>query len=119
MRLHTESLGDGDGVPVVCLHGLTGHGRRFRRLAEERLSAHRVVGVDYRGHGYSTWEPPWEQWGQNDSYALLTPGGPVLIDPEEPASAADEAWLRLLSGPPTAVLLTRFEGIAEREGFLR
>lgn len=59
MQLNVTEWGDPAGTPVVCLHGLTGHGRRFRRLAEERLSAHRVVGVDYRGHGYSTWEPPW------------------------------------------------------------
>jgi lipase len=44
---------------VLCLHGVTGHGRRFRRLAEERLPEHRVIGVDYRGHGGSGWEPPW------------------------------------------------------------
>jgi lipase len=47
------------GQPVICLHGVSGHGRRFRRLAEERLQGYRVVGVDYRGHGRSGWEPPW------------------------------------------------------------
>jgi lipase len=45
---------------VVCIHGIGGHGLRFRRLAEERLAArHRVVAVDLRGCGHSTWEPPW------------------------------------------------------------
>jgi lipase len=57
--LSTYEWGDPAGEPVVCLHGVTGHGRRFRRLAEERLSSFRVVGVDYRGHGSSGWEPPW------------------------------------------------------------
>jgi len=44
---------------VICLHGVSGHGRRFRRLAEEWLQGYRVVGVDSRGHGRSGWEPPW------------------------------------------------------------
>jgi lipase len=59
MQLNTWEWGDPAGAPVICLHGLTGHGRRFRRLAEERLRSYRVIGVDYRGHGLSTWEPPW------------------------------------------------------------
>ena len=59
MQLSVTEWGDPAGEPVVCLHGVTGHGRRFRRLAEERLAAYRVIGVDYRGHGRSGWEPPW------------------------------------------------------------
>ncbi len=59
MLLSTYEWGDPAGAPVVCLHGVTGHGRRFRRLGEERLASFRVVGVDYRGHGNSGWEPPW------------------------------------------------------------
>ena len=61
MRLQTYEWGEPSTPPVVCLHGVTGHGRRFRRLAEERLAAsHRVLAVDLRGHGYSDWEPPWD-----------------------------------------------------------
>lgn len=59
MQLSVTEWGDPGGEPVICLHGVTGHGRRFRRLAEERLASYRVIGVDYRGHGRSTWEPPW------------------------------------------------------------
>jgi lipase len=43
----------------VCVHGVTGHGERFRRLAEERLADRRVLAVDLRGHGHSGYEPPW------------------------------------------------------------
>ena len=44
----------------MCLHGANAHGRRFRRLAEERLGrCFRVVAPDLRGHGLSGWEPPW------------------------------------------------------------
>jgi lipase len=49
----------GDGPPLVCVHGVTAHAERFRRLAEERLPDRRVVAVDLRGHGRSGWEPPW------------------------------------------------------------
>jgi lipase len=60
MQLHLHVWGDADAPPLVCLHGLNAHGRRFRRLAEERLAGRfRVVAPDLRGHGFSGWEPPW------------------------------------------------------------
>lgn len=60
MRLHVHEWGDRGAPPLVCLHGVTGHGRRFRRLAEERLAARfHVVAPDLRGHGRSDREPPW------------------------------------------------------------
>src|SRR5919204_3212686 len=60
MLLRLHEWGDRHALPVVCLHGVTGHGRRFRRLAEERLArSFRVLAPDLRGHGFSEWEPPW------------------------------------------------------------
>jgi lipase len=60
MPLHVHEWGERDAPPLVCLHGVTGHGRRFRRLAEERLAERfRVLAPDLRGHGRSDWEPPW------------------------------------------------------------
>jgi lipase len=56
--LHVAEWGDPAGPPVVCLHGVTGHGGRFAELAG-RLGGHRVIGVDLRGHGRSTYLPPW------------------------------------------------------------
>jgi lipase len=55
-RLHLHSFGDGE--PLVCLHGVSGHGGRFARLSE-RLPGRRLLAPDMRGHGRSTWEPPW------------------------------------------------------------
>ena len=52
-------FGPEDGAPLVALHGVTGHGIRFQRLAEEGLPERRVIAPDLRGHGRSTWEPPW------------------------------------------------------------
>lgn len=58
MRLNTYEWGDPAGPPVICLHGVTGHGGRFALLAP-RLPEFRVIGVDLRGHGFSGSEPPW------------------------------------------------------------
>ena len=60
MQLHLHEWGDPYAPPVVCLHGVTAHGRFFRRLGEERLARRfRVLAPDLRGHGYSEWDPPW------------------------------------------------------------
>jgi lipase len=56
--LATATWNDDGGAAVVCIHGVTGHKGRFRDLAQ-RLGGHRVVSVDLRGHGDSTWEAPW------------------------------------------------------------
>lgn len=60
MELHVHEWGDRSARPIVCLHGVNAHGRRFRKLAEERLAGRfRVLAPDLRGHGFSDWEPPW------------------------------------------------------------
>jgi lipase len=60
MLLHVHSWGDSEAPPLVCVHGVTGHGERFRRLAEERWAERfHVVAPDLRGHGQSGYEPPW------------------------------------------------------------
>jgi lipase len=49
-----------EGLPqLVCLHGVTSHGRHFRPLAERLAERFHVVALDLRGHGDSLWEPPW------------------------------------------------------------
>jgi lipase len=58
--LHVHEWGEPKAPPVVCLHGVTAHGERFRQLAEERWAARfRVLAPDLRGHGRSGWDPPW------------------------------------------------------------
>lgn len=52
--------GDPAAPVVVCVHGATGHGERFKRLAEERWgSRFRIVAPDLRGHGRSEPDAPW------------------------------------------------------------
>lgn len=60
MPLHVHEWGDPSLPTLVCVHGVTAHGERFKQLADERWSQHfRVLAPDLRGHGRSTWEPPW------------------------------------------------------------
>lgn len=59
MRLNHYEYGDSGGAPLICLHGVTGHGQRYRKLGEERLAHRRVIGLDFRAHGRSGKEPPW------------------------------------------------------------
>jgi lipase len=58
-RLELHAWGGGRSSPrIVCLHGVTSHGRHFARLAE-RLAGFRVLAPDLLGHGGSPYEPPW------------------------------------------------------------
>lgn len=60
MRLFVREWGEPGAPEVVCLHGVTGHAGRFRKLVEERLAARfHAVALDLRGHGRSTWDEPW------------------------------------------------------------
>jgi lipase len=51
--------GERGSPALVCLHGVTSHGRHFARLAERLADRLHVVALDQRGHGASPWEPPW------------------------------------------------------------
>ncbi len=57
--LHFHDFGNPTGVPVLAVHGITAHGMRFRRLAEETWPERRTIAVDLRGHGRSTSDGPW------------------------------------------------------------
>lgn len=57
--LHLHRFGPDDGVVVLALHGLTGHGKRWGHLAG-LLPEVRMLAPDLRGHGRSTSLPPWD-----------------------------------------------------------
>lgn len=59
LPLHVHQFGQPDDVPLLALHGVTGHGGRWRRLAQTHLPAFRVIAPDLRGHGRSILLPPW------------------------------------------------------------
>ena len=76
MRLHLREWGD--GPIVVCLHGVTSFGGRFRKLAQERLADFRVLAPDLRGHGRSEIEPPWDLGTIVDDVLETVPAGPAV-----------------------------------------
>ena len=90
MRLNVHSYGDPGAPPLVCVHGVTGHGERFRRLAEERLTGRHVIAVDLRGHGRSGYEPPWnlethvadllETFGERTAWLGFSFGGRIVAE---------------------------------------
>jgi lipase len=57
--LHLHHYGAPDGPPTLAIHGVTAHGERYRRLAQEAFPERRWLAVDLRGHGRSTWDAPW------------------------------------------------------------
>lgn len=57
--LHVHEFGRPDGYPLLALHGVTGHGRRWKELSERHLGRFRVLAPDLRGHGRSDPHPPW------------------------------------------------------------
>jgi lipase len=60
LSLHEYSWGAETAPAVICLHGVRAHGRRFADLAESTLAERfHVRSFDLRGHGYSSWDPPW------------------------------------------------------------
>src|SRR3954462_6485745 len=63
---------DGEGIPVVLLHGLTAS-RRYVVMGSRALqrSGHRVIAYDARGHGASSPAPAHDAYGYGDLGADL------------------------------------------------
>jgi lipase len=59
-RLALHEWGAPASSRVVCLHGVTSHGRHFAMLAEDALDEFHVLAPDLLGHGSSPYEPPWD-----------------------------------------------------------
>jgi lipase len=59
VTITVHEWGEPQSPVLVCLHGVTSHGRHFRPLAERLADRYHVLALDQRGHGNSTWDPPW------------------------------------------------------------
>jgi lipase len=59
LPLHVHEFGSAGHPPLLALHGVTGHGARWRAFARNRLQDFQVLAPDLRGHGRSTALPPW------------------------------------------------------------
>jgi lipase len=57
--LNVHRYGPEQPAQILAVHGLTGHGLRWRTLATQHLPSFSVVAPDLLGHGRSSWEAPW------------------------------------------------------------
>jgi lipase len=102
--LNVAEWGEPGGAPVVCLHGVTGHGGRFTDFAD-RLHGRRVIGVDLRGHGRSTYLPPWS----------LEQHLADLLETADELGVGQAAWVgHSFGGRLVAELAVRHPGRVER-----
>lgn len=63
---------------MVCLHGVTSHGRHFAKLAEALPDFH-VFAPDLLGHGSSPYEPPWDLGAHMDAVVETVGGAPAVL----------------------------------------
>ena len=79
MTLHCEEWGEPGAPRVVCLHGVTSHGRHFAKLADEALAGFRVLAPDLVGHGSSPYEPPWSIDAHVDAIVRTVGTEPAML----------------------------------------
>ncbi len=72
---YREFGGSHGGTPVICLPGLTRNSRDFEDLAMRIATRRRVLTPDFRGRGYSQYDPDWKNYHPttyvNDTWQLL------------------------------------------------
>jgi lipase len=79
VTLACEEWGEPGSPRVVCLHGVTNHGRHFAKLAEEHLGGFRVLAPDLLGHGLSPYDPPWSIDAHLDAIVSTLGTEPALL----------------------------------------
>jgi lipase len=105
VTLTLSEWGDPGAPRVVCLHGITSHGRHFANLAEA-LEGFHVLAPDLRGHGSSTYEPPWDIASHLDAIVETIGSEPaVLVGHSFGARLAFELAARAPALVPRLVLL--------------
>ena len=70
--LHAYQFGPAEGVRVLLIHGLTGHGRRWESLSSTHLADVGMLAPDLLGHGRSSWDAPWTIDANVAALAALT-----------------------------------------------
>ena len=81
-ELHVNRFGPAGPAQVLALHGLTGHGRRWRPLFDGHLAGVTVLAPDLIGHGRSSYAAPWTIDANVTALATLVENeadGPVLV----------------------------------------
>lgn len=77
-KLHVHRYGPADPARLLLIHGLTGHGERWKTLAEQHLPEVAVLAPDLLGHGRSSWAAPWTLDANVEALASLL-DGPTLV----------------------------------------
>ena len=80
--LHLRRYGPPGPAQVLMIHGLTGHGARWHRLAGVHLAEIGVLAPDLIGHGRSTYAAPWSIDANVTALAGLIENeaaGPVVV----------------------------------------
>jgi len=78
VSLHVEEWGPREAPRVVCLHGVTSHGRHFAKLAAA-LPEFQVLAPDLLGHGSSPYEPPWSIGASVDAIVETVGTEPAML----------------------------------------
>jgi len=78
LRLACEEWGEPGSPRVVCLHGVTSHGRHFAKLAEALAGFH-FLAPDLLGHGSSSYEPPWSLDAHVDAVVETVGAEPAFL----------------------------------------
>src|SRR5437588_1739886 len=79
--LHVHRYGPAGPVRMLALHGLTGHGQRWQKMADS-LPEITVAAPDLLGHGRSSWAAPWSIEANVSAFAALLDAeadAPVLV----------------------------------------
>lgn len=80
--LHVHRFGPPGPIHLLAIHGLTGHGYRWRRLANEHLPEITMAAPDLIGHGRSSYAAPWTIEANVAALATLVENdaeGPVVV----------------------------------------
>ena len=77
-KLHVHRYGPTEPARLLLVHGLTGHGRRWKTLAEQHLPEVAVLAPDLLGHGRSSWAAPWTLDANVEALAALLDGPTVV-----------------------------------------
>jgi lipase len=126
LSLARYEWGDEQLPALICLHGVTGHGRHFERFARRFSDRFHVVALDLRGHAGSPWEPPWNLEQHVGDVLEAAPAGPAAwlghsfgarIAYETAAAAPDRVERLVLLDP--AILLPPQLGRAAAENARR
>ena len=76
--LALHEWGDAGAPRIVCLHGVRNQGAHFARFAA-RLPGYHVLAPDLLGHGYSSWEPPWDIAAHADAIVQTVGAKPAVL----------------------------------------